>query len=91
MKRMKLTPAGRFVVFVIIAAIIVCGSLAAWKIMKPANIIDDIKMEASEEGTPKANEAAKPVKQEAPKASINENITKLDNKEINLSLDEWIG
>lgn len=89
MTRMKLTPAGRVVVFVIIAALVIGGALAAYKFFAPAELIENFqsdklenyeKDEPAKQGVDKTPESAKPVQ------------NKINNSdEINLSLDEWIG
>lgn len=89
MTRMKLTPAGRVVVFIVIAALVIGGALAAYKFFAPAELIENFQSdklgnyEKSEPiKQPEKNEpATKPAPQQSNKA---EPI-------INLSLDEWIG
>lgn len=89
MTRMKLTPAGRVVVFIIIAALVIGGALAAYKFFAPAELIENFqsdklenyeKNEPVKHGADKTPESAKPVQNK-----IN------SSDEINLSLDEWIG
>ena len=89
MTRMKLTPAGRVVVFIVIAALVIGGALTAYKFFAPAELIENFqsdklgnyeKSEPVKHGTDKTPESAKPVQ------------NKINNSdEINLSLDEWIG
>lgn len=86
MKRMKLTLAGRIVVFVLIAAI-VCGcGFVGYKYLMPADLIDNFGSDNlgnyTENNDNTVDNAVKP--------SENEQID-VSNATINLSLDEWIG
>lgn len=90
MKRMKLTPAGRFVAFLLIAAIVFGGVFAGWKYFAPVdtdNGVESESMQSHEVEDKKPSQ--KPVK-----VSANTESKKQDGNssaEINLSLDEWIG
>lgn len=82
MKRMKLTLAGRIVVFVLIAAI-VCGcGFVGYKYFAPANLVDKFESDSLgnyDDNNNNSTIATKP------------NNTSVDDTTINLSLDEWIG
>ena len=90
MTRMKLTPAGRVVAFIIIAAIVIGGAFAAYKIFAPAELIDSFQSDKLQN-----YEKSEPVKQDHEKIPDKkpETVKPVENKEpiINLSLDEWIG
>lgn len=87
MKRMKLTLAGRIVVFVLIAAI-VCGcGFFGYKYLLPADLIDNFGSDNLGNYT-EGNDNNK-VDDEV-KPNENEQID-TSNATINLSLDEWIG
>ena len=45
---MKLTPAGRVVVFIIIAALVIGGALAAYKFFAPAELIENFQSDKLE-------------------------------------------
>ena len=80
MKRMKLTLAGRVVVFALIAAI-VCGcGFVGYKYFAPADLIDNFGSDSLGNYTDgdKNDQPAKP------------NVD-VSDATINLSLDEWIG
>lgn len=85
MKRMKLTLAGRIVVFVLIAAIVFgCGFLG-YKYLLPADLIDNFgsdNLGNYDDGNDNVGNEVKP--------NENEQIDVSDTT-INLSLDEWIG
>lgn len=86
MKRMKLTLAGRIVVFVLIAAI-VCGcGFVGYKYLVPADLIDNFGSDSLGNYTDgNDNTVGNEVK-----PNENEQIDVSDTT-INLSLDEWIG
>lgn len=93
MKRMKLTPAGRVVVFILIAAIL-CGLGYAARNVVPG-LIDDFGSDSLGNFTDDTNggnsgntnnDINKTDKLDDNHPSVNKN-----NKAINLSLDEWIG
>lgn len=80
MKRIKLTLAGRIVVFALIAAI-VCGcGIVGYKHFAPANLIDNFGSDNL--GNYTDNVETKP--------NGNESMD-VNNNTINLSFDEWIG
>lgn len=84
MKRMKLTLAGRIVVFALIAAI-VCGcGIVGYKHFAPSDLIEDFESDklGNYDDDKGGSGATKP----------NNNVsTNVDDTTINLSLDEWIG
>ena len=77
MKRMKLTAAGRVVVFVLIAALLCTGGYFGYKYLAPADLIDNF---GSDNLTNNEN---------VEETKNNNNAT--NDTTINLSLDEWIG
>ena len=83
MKRMKLTPAGRLVVFVVIAVILAVGVLAAMKFM-PENIGKSVVAQKEPTQSPGVVYTENNKAQEK-KPDIKEKPV------INLSLDEWVG
>lgn len=87
MKRMRLTTAGRIVIFVLIAAIICGGAFFAYQHFAPTLIehfaSDDLgNYPEKSENNEKNGSAATPSKT---------NEVDVSSAEINLSLDEWIG
>lgn len=90
MKRMKLTPAGRAVAFVLIAALVIGGVYTAYKFFAPAELIEDFQTDVLQNF-----EKKEPVKQISEKttAKKSEVAQPVGNAEpvINLSLDEWVG
>ena len=77
MKRMKLTFAGRVVVFVLIAALLCTGGYFGYKYLAPADLIDNFNSDIL-------------VNNEKDDDVVNKNID-VSDATINLSLDEWIG
>lgn len=89
MKRMKLTPEGRVVAFIMIAVIIVGVAFAAYKFMIPVGqpnkaVADKIDNKVSEQSTSVNNS-----KTSVPTESTNSKP--VEAPVINLSFDEWIG
>lgn len=93
MTRMKLTPAGRGVLFIIIAALVIGVVFAAYKLFAPAELIENFQSDVLQNF-----EKSEPVKQTPEKTTekipgtakpAEDNVN--TNGEINLSLDEWIG
>lgn len=92
MKRMKLTPAGRVVVFLIIAAIIVGGVVAAYTMFGPSELIENFNSDNLKNFVEqKKQDSAKPADNDANKVVEKPEENKSIGTEINLSLDEWIG
>lgn len=89
MKRMKLTPAGRLVVFVVIAAILTAGVLAAAKFM-PEEIVKEVSAKKDPVQSPGVVYAENN-KAETKADTKKPNQTTEQSNVINLSLDEWIG
>lgn len=79
MKRMKLTLAGRVVVFVLIAAIVCGGGFWAYKNFAPADLIENFGSDNL--GNYENNDGNK---NNVENVSVNSTV-------VNLSLDEWIG
>ena len=87
---MKLTPAGRFVAFLLIAAIVFGGAFAGWKYFAPVdtdNGVESESMQSNEVVDKKPSQ--KPVKAADDIKDKGQNDSSSDV--INLSLDEWIG
>lgn len=86
MKRMKLTTAGRVVIFILVAAILCGAAFFAYNYFAPKLIenfgSDNLGSYPEKNESPKPAATAKP--SEANKADVS-------SAEINLSLDEWIG
>lgn len=81
MKRMKLTLAGRIVIFVLIAAI-VCGcGYAGYRYLDRTGLVDSFGSDTL--GNYTNDDTTKP--------SSNNNKVDVNDTTINLSLDEWIG
>lgn len=92
MKRMKLTPAGRVVVFLIIAAIIVGGVVAAYTMFGPSELIENFNSDNLKNFVEqKKQDSAKPADNDANKVVEKPEENKPIGTEIDLSLDEWIG
>lgn len=92
MKRMKLTLAGRIVVFVLIAAIL-CGiGFATYKVAPGlvdnfgSDVLGNFGNDKTENKTPATNTGSSTAKPNASQTAFDNSKT-----EINLSLDEWIG
>ena len=89
MTRMKLTPAGRVVVFIVIAAMVIGGAFVGYKLFAPAELIETFQSDKLEN-----YEKDDPVKQPAQNETATKPAPQQSNKAepiINLSLDEWIG
>lgn len=87
MKRMKLTLAGRIVVFILIAAILCGVGFAAYKVAP--GLIDDFGSDNLSNFTDDDNDIN--VNSGTDKNNNNQIAVNTDSTEINLSLDEWIG
>lgn len=86
MKRMKLTTAGRVVIFILVAAILCGAAFFAYNYFAP-KLIDNFGSD-NIGNYPEKNEAGKPAATAKPAETSKVDIS---NTEINLSLDEWIG
>ena len=89
MTRMKLTPAGRVVVFIVIAALVIGGALAAYKFFAPAELIENFQSDKL--GNYEKSEPIKQPAQNKPATKPAPQQTDMSEPVINLSLDEWIG
>lgn len=88
MTRMKLTPAGRGVLFIIIAALVIGVAFAAYKLFAPAELIENFQsdvLQNFEKSEPVKTPERKPEEVRHAQNDVNA------SGEINLSLDEWIG
>lgn len=77
MKRMKLTVAGRVVVFILIAALLCTGGYFGYKHFAPADLIENFDSDTLGNNKNVSN--------------VNKNNKPTNDTTINLSLDEWIG
>lgn len=87
MKRMKLTPAGRIVAFVLIAAIMCGCGFMAYKHFAPADLIEDF----GSDNLGNYTDNSETVGATNPKPNDNKPVVNVNDETINLSLDEWIG
>lgn len=89
MKRMRLTTAGRVVIFVLIAAVLCCAAFFAYKHFAP-KLIDRFGSDDLDNYTDGAN-ITTPTNPTGNKHSDSVGGENIAYEEINLSLDEWIG
>lgn len=82
MKRMKLTVAGRVVVFILIAALLCTGGYFGYKHFAPAELIDNFSSDVLGNNEKDNN---------ANVDKVNDKNIDVSDTTINLSLDEWIG
>lgn len=87
MKRMKLTNAGRAVIFILVAAILVGCGYFAWQ--KFGADIEDAVVNIGT-STPSPDKVDKP-SQNKPDKTDKDTDSGGNSNVINLSLDEWIG
>ena len=86
MKRMKLTLAGRLVVFVLVAALVVGAGVVGVKYFAPAGLVDGFGSDSL--NSPSNNNDKTPVATQ-PKDPVQDGKDEVAT--INLSVDEWIG
>jgi len=90
MKRMKLTTAGRVVIFIIALVVIGAGAFFGFKLLGGNDIINDNPGQSSESTTSPGSDYTNP--STTPNTTPTPgNTNSNDGTTINLSLDEWIG
>lgn len=90
MKRMKLTPAGRIVAFVLIAAIIIGVAFVAYNFFAPADLIESFGIDKLTDKVSNQNSKDTGSKVPSPAAPVN-NKSSEDELVLNVSYDEWCG